>query len=168
MSLSLYDITIPVFIRACSNLSAISEKGRAFADEKGIAHSELLEARLFPDMAPFTAQIQRVSDGVRLAAVRLAGVENVAMPDTETTFDELQARIARTVEFLKAVPADSMDGREEAEVVLKTPDVTLTFTGRSYVLDFALPNIFFHVTTAYDILRYKGVPLGKRDYIGRT
>ncbi|PYE90431.1 DUF1993 domain-containing protein [Phyllobacterium leguminum] len=167
MSLSLYDITVPVFLRAFANLSEILEKGRAFAEEKGIPHADLLEARLFPDMAPLTAQIQRASDTAKFAAVRVAQVETVSMEDSEVSFDDLQARIAKTVAFLKAVPAHAMDGREEAEVELRTSQGSKTFTARDYVLGFAIPNFYFHVTTAYDILRHKGVPLGKLDYLGR-
>ena len=167
MSLSLYDVTVPVFIRAFGNLSENLEKGRAFADENSIPHAELLEARLFPDMAPLTAQIQRASDAAKLAAVRVGQVETVAMADNETSFDELQARIAATVAFLKSVPADSMDGREQAEVVVITPSNSMTFTARDYVLGFAIPNFFFHVTAAYALLRHKGVPLGKLDFLGK-
>lgn len=167
MAISLHDITIPVFVRSFANLAAILEKGRAFADEKGLAHSELIEARLISDMLPLAGQIQRASDTARFVPVRVGSVENVPMADNEASFDELQARIAATVDFLKAVPADAMDGREEAEMVVKTRSNELRFTGLSYVLEFALPNFHFHVTTAYAILRYKGVPVGKMDYLGR-
>lgn len=166
MSLSLYDASVPVFLRALNNLSALLEKGRAFADEKGIAHADLLEARLIDDMAPLTAQIQRVSDTAKGVAVRVGQVENVAMEDKETSFDELQARIAATIAFLEKVPANCMDDREDAEVIVKTPNRSMTFTGQSYVLGFAVPNLYFHVTAAYAILRYKGVPIGKMDYLG--
>ncbi|WP_420959565.1 DUF1993 domain-containing protein [Brucella sp. IR073] len=168
MPLSLYDISVPVFLRAFANLSEILEKGRAFADEKGIPHAELLEARLFPDMAPLTAQIQRASDTAKFAAVRVGQVPNVPMEDNEASFDELQARINATVALLEAVPPHAMDGREEAEVVLRSGETTRTFTARDYILNFATPNFFFHVTTAYAILRHKGVPIGKMDYLGRN
>ncbi|RCS24590.1 DUF1993 domain-containing protein [Phyllobacterium salinisoli] len=168
MPLSLYDVTVPAFLRGFANLTEILEKGRAFADEKGMPHAELLEARLFPDMAPLTSQIQRASDTAKFAAVRVGQVETVSMEDNEASFDDLQARIAATVTFLKAVPAHSMDGREAAEVELKTGQGSKTFTARDYVLGFAIPNFYFHVTTAYDILRHKGVPIGKLDYIGRV
>lgn len=166
MPLSLYDASVPVFIRALGNMSAFLEKGRAFADEKGMPHSELLEARLFPDMAALPAQVQRASDSAKFVAVRVGQVENVAFEDNEKSFDDLQTRIAKTVDFLRTVPADSLDGREEAEIVLTMRAGTVTFTGSSYVLGFALPNFFFHVTTAYGLLRHKGVPVGKRDYLG--
>jgi hypothetical protein len=167
MSLSLYDVSIPAFLRGFANLSAIIEKGRAYADEQGIAHEELLQARLIADMAPLTAQIQRCSDTAKGVAVRIGQVDNVAMPDTETSFDELQARIAATVAFLEAVPAESFDGREAATVTVKTAAGETSLAGLDFVLGFALPNFFFHVTTAYDLLRMKGVPLGKLDYLGR-
>lgn len=166
MTLSLYDVSVPVFIRAFGNMSDFLEKGQAFADEKDIAHADLLEARLFSDMAPLTTQIQRASDTAKLVAVRVGERDNVAMEDDEASFDDLQARIAATIAFLKTVPPESMEGRDEAEVEIRTPKVTMNFTARHYILHFALPNFFFHVTTAYALLRHKGVPLGKMDFIG--
>jgi uncharacterized protein len=166
MATELYDLTVPVFLRGFKAMAAFLEKARAQADERGVAHDELLMARLYEDMAPLTAQIQRASDAAKFAAARLAGVEAPAMPDSETTFDALQARIAATVAFLNSVPRDAIDGREDADVELKTPSRSFEFKGRGYVLGFALPNFYFHVTTAYDILRHKGVPLGKMDYLG--
>jgi hypothetical protein len=168
MPLSLYEISVPVFIRGFANLSAFLEKGRAFADENGIPHSKLLEARLFDDMLPLTGQVQRASDTSKLAAVRVAQVAPVAMEDKEASFDELLARVAATQAFLKGVPHDAMEGREEAEVVLPLRSGSLTFTARDYLLAFAIPNFYFHVTTAYDILRHNGVPLGKMDYLNAS
>lgn len=167
MSLSLYDISVPVFIRGFSNLSEILKKGEAFADEKGIEHKQLLEARLFEDMSPLTAQIQRASDTAKFVAVRVGEIDNVPMDDNEVTFADLHARIEKTVAVLKALPSTSMDGREQAEVVLKSRESSRTFTARDYVLGFAVPNFYFHVTTAYAILRHKGVPIGKMDFLGR-
>ena len=167
MSLSLYDVSIPVFIRTFGNLTEILKKGEAFADEKGMAHKELLEARLIEDMYPLTGQIQRASDAAKFAAVRVTGMENVPMADDEASFAELYARIEKTVALLKSVPQNAMDGKEEVEVVLKTQNGPVEFTGRSYILNFAIPNFFFHATTAYAILRHKGVPVGKMDYLGR-
>lgn len=166
MSLSLYEASVPVFVRTLNNLSAILEKGRAFADEKGIAPSELIGARLIEDMDPLPAQIQRASDAAKLAVIRLADLAPVPMEDKEQSFDELQARIAATIAVLEGVSADAMDGRENAQVELKTPKGTLYFTARDYLLGFALPNFFFHVTAAYALLRMKGVPVGKLDYLG--
>lgn len=166
MALSLYDASIPLFIRSLDSMAKFLEKGRAFADEHAMPHAELLEARLYEDMGPLTSQVQRASDSAKFAAVRVGQVENVALPDTETSFDELQARIAATVALLKAVPATAMDGREEAAIVVETPHRSFSFTGRDYILHFAVPNFFFHVTTAYALLRMKGVPVGKMDYLG--
>lgn len=167
MSLTLYEISIPVFIRAFGNLSEILKKGEVFADETGLAHRELLEARLVEDMYPLTAQVQRASDTAKFVAVRVAGVENVPMADDETSFADLHARIEKTVNFLKSVPADAVNAGEGKEVVIKTRNNAITFDGRSYLLNFAIPNFYFHVTTAYAILRHKGVPIGKMDYLGR-
>ncbi len=166
MSLSLYEASVPVFVRALNNLSAILEKGRAFADEKGIAHSELLGARLIEDMDPLPAHIQRASDAAKLAVVRLAELAPAPMEDKEQSFDDLQARIAATIALIESAPGDAMDGREDATIEVKTPNRTLHFTGRDYLLGFAIPNFFFHVTTAYALLRMKGVPVGKMDYLG--
>ncbi|WP_309085320.1 DUF1993 domain-containing protein [Chelativorans sp.] len=167
MTLSLYEATIPVFIQTFGHFSKFLDKGRAFADEKEIPHSDLLEARLYPDMAPLTAQVQRASDTARFAAVRVGQVEPVSMPDTESSFDELQARISKTVEFLKAVPPQAIDAGEDIPVALKTQRFSMDFKGKEYLLGFALPNFYFHVTTAYGILRHKGVPLGKVDFFGK-
>lgn len=166
MSLSLHQISIPPFIRGLNNLASILKKARAFAAESGMAESELVEARLFSDMLPLSGQIQRASDAARLMAVRVGQVENRPMPDTETTMDELETRIAATLDFLKAVPANAFDGREQAEVKLTTRAGELTFTATDYVLGFAIPNFYFHTVTAYDILRHKGVGIGKLDFLG--
>ena len=166
MPVSLYDLTVPAFLRAFANLSAILEKGQAFAAAEGRAPESLTEARLIADMAPLTAQIQRASDTAKGAVVRLGGLENPSFPDTEKTFAEMQERIEKTVAFLKSVDPAALEGKEEAEVVLKAGGTSLTFTGRDYVLNFVLPNFYFHVTTAYALLRQQGVPIGKRDYLG--
>lgn len=166
MPLSLYDVTVPAFLRAFANLSDHLEKARAFADAQSIDHDSLISARLYPDMLPLSGQVQRASDTAKFVPVRLGGPQAPAMPDTEKTFEELQARIAATVGYLKSVPTDAFDAQEDREVVLKFRDRSVTFTGRSYVLVFALPNFYFHATTAYDILRHKGVVLGKADFIG--
>ncbi|WP_426031814.1 DUF1993 domain-containing protein [Caulobacter sp. DWP3-1-3b2] len=166
MSTSLYDLTVPVLVRALRNLSAILKKGEAFAKETGMDPKDLIEARLFPDMGALASQIQRASDSAKGCVVRIGGVENLAMADTETTFDELQARIAATIAFLENTPREAMDGKEGTQVVLKLPNGEFPFTATNFALGFVLPNVFFHVTTAYGILRHKGVPLGKLDYLG--
>jgi uncharacterized protein len=166
MATELYDLTVPVITRALTTLASFLDKGRAWADEQGIEHSELLEGRLAPDMHPLPYQIQRVSDSAKGVLVRIGGLDNVPMEDNEVSFDELQARIAKTLDFVRAVPRDKIDGREDAEVILKAGDHELKFTARDYWLGFAIPNLYFHVTAAYLILRHKGVPVGKRDFLG--
>ncbi|WJH41769.1 DUF1993 domain-containing protein [Aliirhizobium terrae] len=167
MSLSLYDVSVPAFLRGFANLTDILKKGEAFADEKGLAHKELLESRLFEDMLPLTGQIQRASDSAKFVAVRVGQVENLAMADEEVTFADLHARIDKTFAFLKSVDPASMIGREDAEVTVKTRSGETRFTATGYVLGFAIPNFYFHVSTAYAILRHKGVPIGKMDYLGK-
>ncbi|MGA0530933.1 DUF1993 domain-containing protein [Hansschlegelia sp. KR7-227] len=167
MTLSLYDVTIPTLLRALDNLSAILAKGEAFAQSEGLDPGALVQARLAPDMLPLAGQVQRASDSAKGAAVRLGGVANARFEDVETSFADLYARIDKTVAFVKSAPREAFEGKEDAEVILPTPSGDRRFTGRAYALQFVLPNVFFHVTTAYDILRHKGVPLGKLDYLGR-
>ena len=166
MATDLHTLTAPTFVRALTSLSKILDKGRTHAAETEMSEQELLDARLIEDMGNLVSQIQRVSDSAKGCMVRLGEVENVVMEDNETTFDDLQARIQKTIDFVNTVPAEAINGREDASVVLKFPNGEFTFTGRDYVLGFVLPNFYFHVTTAYDILRMKGVPIGKRDYLG--
>lgn len=163
MPFSMYDITIPAFTRAFGSLSAILKKAEAHA---GADPRVFLDARLAPDMLPLTGQIQRATDTAKGCVVRLGAIENVIFPDTETSFPELAARIISTVELLNAIPADALDGAEDRKVEMKMRDGTVTFTGRNYVTGFVLPNFYFHVTTAYDLLRHKGLEIGKRDYLG--
>jgi len=165
MPLSLYDASIPPFIRALRNMSFHLDKAKAYADDNGIAYDELTGARLIADMHPLTAQVQRASDSAKFVAARVGGLTAPPMADTEQSFDELQARIKATVDFLESVPADAFDGKEDNEVVLKFGPRSMTFSARDYLQKFALPNFYFHATTAYAILRHKGVPLGKIDFI---
>ena len=168
MAIELYDLTVPAFLRGFAALSAFLTKAESWAAENDVDPADLLTARLHDDMAPLTAQIQRASDTAKGAAVRIGGIANIPMADEEATFADLQTRIARTVEFLKAVPTEAMNGQEERAVTLATPGRTVDFTGLSFAQGFALPNFYFHVTTAYAILRMKGVPIGKLDYLGNA
>jgi uncharacterized protein len=163
MTLGLYDITIPPFIQGLKTLAAILEKGRlhASADE-----ASLLEARLVADMAALPYQIQRVSDTAKGCAVRAGKIEPVVMEDNETTFPELQARIAKTIEVLEKVDPNVMNDMADGEVVMKLREGDRKFTGKEYVLKFAIPNYYFHMCMTYAILRKEGVPIGKRDYLG--
>jgi len=166
MSFSVYDACIPSMIRFFENLSKILDKAVAQANARNMPLSELLEARLATDMHPFPRQIQIASDVAKLAAARLAGLEPPSFPDTETTFPELQERIRKTIDFLKSVPREKFEGAEDRTITLKFPQGEMSFAGRDFVTNFALSNFFFHVTTAYDILRHKGIEIGKRDYLG--
>lgn len=164
---TLYQITVPVFLRALGNMSKHLEKARDYTDENGIAHDEITGARLYADMHPLTAQVQRASDTSKFVVSRVGGLQAPSMADNEKTFDDLQARIAATRDFLKTVPADAFDGKEGNPVSMKFGPRSIEFpTANDYVLIFALPNFWFHATTTYDILRHKGVPVGKLDFIG--
>jgi hypothetical protein len=166
MATELYDLTVPAFLRGFGAMSAFLTKGEAWAGEQGIDPAELLTARLYEDMAPLAAQVQRASDSAKFTVVRIAGVEAPAMADDEVTFADLQARIAKTMDLLRLVAPAAMNGQEDKAVTLTTPGRSMEFTARGYALGFVLPNFYFHVTTAYAILRMKGVPLGKIDYLG--
>ena len=167
MSLSMYQASSPVFIRTLTNLSALLTKGEAYAAQKKIDPSVLVNARLAPDMYPLSRQVQIATDGVKGCVARLAGVEVPSYEDNEATFEDLQARIAKTIAFVKTLSADQIDGSEDKEITLKTPSRELHFKGQAYLVGFALPNVFFHVTVAYSILRHNGVDLGKMDYLGK-
>jgi hypothetical protein len=161
MPLSMYRASIPVLVRGLTNLSAVLRKGAAHPRS-----AALIEARLAPDMLTLAGQIQRASDTSKGCAARLAGIESPRFPDEEKTFADLQERIAKTVAFLESVKPEQIDGSETRSIEFKAGPTTLNFTGESYLLTFVLPNFFFHVTTAYAILRHKGVTLGKMDYLG--
>src|SRR5258706_1453976 len=165
MSFSIYDASIPPMIRSLENLSKILDKAVAQAKSQDTALSSLLEARLAPDMHPLTRQIQIASDAAKNVA-RLAGTEPPSFPDTETSFPELQERIARTITYLKSIPKEKLAGSETRKIELKLPSRTLEFPGDIYLTSFVLPNFFFHVTTAYALLRHKGIQIGKMDFLG--
>ena len=163
MATELYDLTVPVFTRGLTNLSNLLDKARAHAGDGAEA---LLSNRLIEDMHPLTRQVQTACDSAKLCVARLSGVEAPVMEDTETTIDELKARIQATLAYLASVPRDAVDGQEGKDIVLKFPGGEWPFKGIAYVVGFAHPNFYFHLTTAYALLRQAGVPLGKRDFIG--
>jgi hypothetical protein len=166
MPLSLYQASIPVFIRGFTNLSAVLEKARAHAAANNIDLATYVNARLAPDMYPLSGQVQGASDAAKFGAARLGAITAPSFADTETTFDELQARIAKTLDFLKTVSEEQINARAGGQVTLKIRGKEMNFECEPYLLNFALPNFFFHLTTAYAILRSQGVPLGKMDYLG--
>jgi hypothetical protein len=167
MAISMYDASVPRFAAMLRNLSAILDKAQAHADARRIDPLNFTQARLFPDMLPFTRQVQIACDTAKGAAARLAGIDNPKHEDTEKTFAELKARIDRTLAFIEGVPRAKIDGSEEREVVLQQRSGEVRYQGRQYLLGFAWPNFYFHVTTAYALLRQGGVELGKKDFIGQ-
>ena len=164
--LSIYDATIPPLKRTLTNLSAILKKGEAYADAKKVEHHVLLNARLFIDMYPLTRQVQIATDMSKGAAARLAGVEVPKYEDNETTFAELQARITKTIAFLDSIQSAQLEGSETRDITIPVRKTDLKFTGQNYLLKWVIPNVYFHVTTAYNILRHNGVELGKQDFLG--
>jgi len=165
LSISLYDISVPTFRRGLLNLSSFLDKAVAHAAANGADLATYTESRLFPDMHPFTRQIQMASDAAKMGAARLAGVTPPAFPDTETTWPELKARLAKTIAYVEGVQRDQIDGREDHKIDIPLPGRTLSFAGRDFLALFSLPNFMFHVTTAYALLRVQGVPLGKMDFL---
>ena len=166
MSISPYELSIPTFQRGFAVLSKLLDKAEAFAEEKKIKPEILVNARLSPDMLSLAGQIQRLSDTAKGAASRLTGTEAPSFPDDETTLADLRARIEKTTTYLASVPESAFEGAAERTVVLKTRGGETTFTGKDYLLTFALPNFYFHLTTAYNLLRHNGVPVEKTDFTG--
>jgi hypothetical protein len=166
MSLSMYDASIPVFIRLFGNLSTILDKASRYAETKKIDPAVLVNARLAPDMFPLSRQIQIASDVAKGCAARLAGKEVPAFADDETSIADLQARIAKTIQFFKSIPATEINNSEQREITLKMGGQNKILEGQTYLLNFVLPNFYFHITTAYAILRHNGLDVGKSDYLG--
>ena len=166
MTLSMYQASAPRFVNMLDNLAAILDKAAAHCAAKKIDPAVLLAARLYPDMLPLARQVQIACDNAKGAVARLAGAEVPKHEDTEKTFDELKARIAKTIAFVNTVPAAQVDGSEDRDIHLKLGSREVDWKGMQYLLGFALPNFYFHVVTAYDILRHNGVEVAKRDYIG--
>ncbi len=166
MSLSMYQASIPSFLRMLENLSAILDKAAAHAEAKKIDPAIFINARLAPNMFPLSRQVQIATDLVKGCAARLAGIEVPCYEDNEITFPELQARITKTMVFLQSVNAAQIDGSEERNITPKFGSRELSFSGQEYLLDFVIPNFHFHLTTTYAILRHHGVEIGKSDYTG--
>jgi hypothetical protein len=167
MTLSMYQTSVPVFVHGLENLAAILAKGAAHAEAKKIDPAVFINARLAPDMLALARQVQIASDAAKGCVARLAGIDVPSFPDTETTFPELQARVAKTIDFVKGMKAAQIDGSEERTCILKTRTDEIRHRGQDYLFKLALPNFYFHVTTAYAILRHNGVELGKMDYLGK-
>ena len=165
MKISVHAVSVDLLANCLTNLSHVLEKGHAHAVARKYDPALLLSARLAPDMLPLTRQIQIASDISKFGVARLAGIEAPKFEDKEQTFEELQARIARTLDFIKGVPAASLEGSEDRIVKVPARDRTLEFKGLEYLTRFVIPNAFFHVTIAYAILRHGGVEIGKTDFL---
>jgi hypothetical protein len=166
MSISMYEISIPVLTRGLTNLSAILDKAAAHATTKKFDSAVLAQSRLFPDMHPLVRQVQIACDTAKGAAARLAGVEVPKHEDTEVTFAELKARIAKTVDFLKSLSAAQVKDAESRNIEIKFPNGAWKFTGIDYLTGFVLPNFYFHSSMVYALLRKAGVEVGKGDFLG--
>ena len=162
MPLSMYDASVPVFKRGLGVLSTLIAKGEAHGGDA----AALVGARLAPDMLTFAGQVQRANDSAKFAAARLTGGTGPSFPDDETTLAQLRDRCTATIAYLDTVTAEAFEGSETRSVTFGGGDNKWTLVGTAYLLSFALPNFYFHVTTAYDILRHQGVAIGKRDYLG--
>lgn len=166
MNISMYQASIPPLTHSLSNLVHILEKGLAHVEEKKIEPSVLIDFRLYPDMFPLKKQVQIASDISRRGVARLAGVEAPEMEDNETNFTELIERTKNSIDYLKTFNPEQIDGTENKIIELPIGKTKLTFEGQQFLLYFVMPNVYFHVTTTYDILRHCGVELGKRDFLG--
>jgi hypothetical protein len=162
----MYSASVPVFVRMLGNLTVWIDKAEAHAKARNFDADLFLLTRLAPDMLPFTRQIQIACDGAKFGVARLAGVDAPKFDDTETTLPQLRERIAKTLAFVNSVPAEKIDGSEEREVTVPRRDGPLQLKGEVYLKHFVLPNLFFHLTTAYALLRHNGVELGKADFLG--
>ncbi|HEX4649716.1 MAG TPA: DUF1993 domain-containing protein [Steroidobacteraceae bacterium] len=166
MKNSMHALSVDVFTNALGNLSLILEKGLAHATQRKFEPAVLLAARLAPDMLPLTRQVQIACDLAKNSVARLAAQEPPRFEDTETTFEQLRVRIARVIDYLKSVPASALEGAETRDVRVPSGQRAYEFKGLEFLQRWAIPNVFFHVTTAYAILRHNGVDLGKRDFLG--
>jgi len=165
--MSLYDASVPAFLQILGSLPGLLTKAEAHCKAKNIQPEVLLGARLYPDMLPFTRQIQIVSDFAAKSCARLANIEVPTTPDTEKSFDELKARLAKASDYVKTFKPAQFDGAENREISLPVgPGRTITLKGPQYLYNFAFPNFYFHAATAHGILRHNGVEIGKRDFLG--
>jgi len=162
----MYQASVPVFQHQLGALSKILGKGEEHATARKLDHAALIQCRLYPDMFPLAKQVQIASDAAKGAIARLAGVDVPSFEDNESTFAELQERCAKTIKFISGFKPEQIDGSEEKEIVLKLGGQNVTFPGQQYLLGFAMPNFYFHMTTAYALLRHCGVEVGKRDFLG--
>ena len=164
----MYQSAVPTCVRTMTNLAAILEKAAAHAEARKIEPAALLTARLFPDMLPFSKQVQLATDSASAGIARLAGTDVPAMEHDEASLAALVTRVRRTIQFLESIKPEQIDGSEDKKVSWQSRSSTKSMQGHPYLMNHTLPNVFFHVTTAYNILRHNGVELGKMDYLGRS
>ena len=165
MKVSMHAMSVDVFTHTLGNLSSILEKAAVSAAQRKFDSAVLLSARLAPDMLPLTRQVQIASDIAKNSVARLVAQDPPRFEDTETTIEQLRTRLARAIDYLKSVPANALEGSETRDIKLTAGERTLEFNGLEFLQRWAIPNVFFHVTTAYDILRHNGVGLGKTDFL---
>ena len=168
MTFSIYQASVPVYTRRLEALSAILDKAAVYAAQRKIDPAALIQARLYPDMLPLGRQVQIACSHAVRGAARLSGAEPASVEDKETSFDDLKARVAKTLAFLKDVDAKKMDGMEDREITYPVGDRKMTLKAGEYLLHFSMPNFYFHLTTAYDILRNNGLEIGKADFMGEA
>jgi hypothetical protein len=168
MKISMHSMSVDIFTHALGSLSALLEKGAAYAAAKKFDPNVLVTSRLAPDMLPLSNQIQIACDQAKKAVGRLAGVEPPRFDDNEKTLEELRIRIARTIDFIRSVPAKALEGAEDRDIKVPAGERSFEFKGLAYLQRWAIPNVYFHITTAYNILRHNGVDIGKRDFLGGT
>lgn len=166
MTLSMYQASVPRFVTMLTNLSSILDKAQAHVDAEKLDETALTHFRLYPDMFPMYRQVHIAGDTAKGAVARLAGVEIPIYVDSDRTLAELQARIAKTIAFVQTFTPAQIDGTEDKDIVIKRGDKETHYKGMQFLLGHATPNLYFHITTAYGILRHNGVELGKRDYLG--
>ena len=166
MTVSMFKISVPIFVQHLTALSGVIDKTVAHIEAKQLDPNFFLNMRLYPDMYAFTRQVQQATSHAVRAVSALAGAEPINLPNTEASFPELKARIAKTLDYVKGFKAAQIDGTEDKDITLKMGSGERKFTGQGLLLNFILPNFYFHCTTAYDILRHCGIELGKRDFMG--
>ena len=166
MTISMYQASAPRFVNILGNLSTILDKAQAHVDAKKLDQASLAGFRLFPDMLPLTKQVQIACDTAKGLVARLAGVEIPVFEDNESTLADLKARIAKTIAFIQTIKPEQIDGTEDKDIVIKRGEKETHYKGMQFLLGHAVPNVYFHVTTTYNILRHNGVEIGKRDYLG--
>jgi hypothetical protein len=166
MSISMYQASVPRFVNILGNLANILDKAQAHVDAKKLADATLTGYRLFPDMLPMSTQVQIACDSAKGVVARLAGVESPVFDDNEKTLADLKARVAKTIAFIQTITPEQIDGTEDKDIVTKRGEKETHYKGMQFLLGHAIPNFYFHITTAYNILRHNGIEIGKRDFLG--